>query len=516
LAGQEQDAPPAQKAAAMTNADVVALVKAGLSAEVVAAKIQSSATAFDTSTEALKALKDAGVPDPIILAMLQSGRADALPARGRLKDELTVAFQRLKNTVVTVWSEVGHGTGFIFSPEGLIMTNQHVVGPSEYIAVQFDAKRKVPAVFLAASPEKDVAVLWANLSLMPEAQVAPLAKTDGAQPTAVEGERVLTIGSPLNQRKIMTTGIISKVEERAILSDININPGNSGGPLFNSLGEVIGITTFGERAAAGPGPGISGIVRIEEAQPVIDLARGKMAMVERPAVRLLPVEPSDAFPAEPLKSVAMQEKFDYKQYLLGIGDYQVTLLTPPMLKWIEMTPEREAAKTKGKRNKKEGAVQGTFRPFDQFYAWREYVGDYRPVLLVRATPELGESFWGTFGRGIAANYGVHVQAKLRFKTDFYKMRLKCGDKEVEPIQPGKIAHVLNESNYFVSVKDATFEGLYSYPADAINMSCGTVTVEIYSEKDPKKAETKKLDIKAIARVAEDFAPYLRSKSAENR
>ena len=161
-----------------------------------------------------------------------------------MTDELTTQFKRLQNSVVTVWSEFGHGTGFIVDSAGLVLTNQHVVGPSEYIAVQFDEQRKLAAVLLAADPEKDIAVLRTNLSEVAEAVVAPIAQSNSSEPLVVEGERVFTIGSPLHQTKILTTGIVSKLEAHAILSDININHGNSGGPLFNSVGSVVGITTF--------------------------------------------------------------------------------------------------------------------------------------------------------------------------------------------------------------------------------------------------------------------------------
>jgi S1-C subfamily serine protease len=217
---------------------------------------------------ALADLKRANVPDSVILAVV--GKATGPKAnndRRRLTDELTDSFKRLQTSVVTVWSEIGHGTGFIVDAAGLILTNQHVVGPSEYVAVQFDPARKIPAKLLAANPEKDIAVLWVNLELLPEATIAPLADARRDVPV-IEGERVLTIGSPLNQRKVMTTGIVSKVEARTLISDININHGNSGGPLFNSLGEVIGITTFGDITQQG-GPGISGIVRIEQAESLI-------------------------------------------------------------------------------------------------------------------------------------------------------------------------------------------------------------------------------------------------------
>ena len=178
----------------------------------------------------------------------------------RKLDDLTLMFQKYQKSVVTVWSEIGSGTGFIVESAGLVMTNQHVIGPSELISVQFDAKRKVAAKVLAFDAERDVAVLYADLSAFPGATVAPIAMAHGGRELAVEGERVFTIGSPLGLKKIITAGIVSKVEARAILSDVNINHGNSGGPLFNSLGEVIGITTF--LVPGSNGPGVAGIVRI--------------------------------------------------------------------------------------------------------------------------------------------------------------------------------------------------------------------------------------------------------------
>lgn len=91
-------------------------------------------------------------------------------------DDLTSVFKKYRDTVVTVWAEVGagHGTGFIVDPAGLVITNQHVVTTSEYIAVQFDQDRTLPAIVLASDPTKDVAVLWVNVSKVPEAQAAPL------------------------------------------------------------------------------------------------------------------------------------------------------------------------------------------------------------------------------------------------------------------------------------------------------------------------------------------------------
>jgi hypothetical protein len=64
---------------------------------------------------------------------------------------------------------------------------------------------------------------------------------------------------------------------------------------------------------------------------------------------------------------------------------------------------------------------------------------------------------------------------MRFKTDFYRMRLKCGDQEIEPIQPGKVAKVVDVHNYFMNATDASCEGLYTYPASAIAPACPSIS-----------------------------------------
>ena len=421
-------------------------------------------------------------------------------------DNLAVVYKKYRNSVVTVLAEYGpaKGTGFIIDSSGLILTNQHVVRSSQWIAVQVDESHRLPATLLAADSEKDVAVLRINPAKVPD--ISPVTLLPPGGESAVEGERVFTIGSPLHQSKVMTTGIVSKVEKRAIISDVNINHGNSGGPLFNSQGVVIGITTFGDTKQGGPG--ISGILRIEQAGDIIAQAKLKMSGSALPSPEFLPNEPEDTYPLESIKKSAQIQKFDVHPYIFGVGDYDVEIITP-VLRYRHYSSEVRAARQKEKRNRKsQAAVTDTFQPLDELKGWEEYVGEYEPVIVILASPKLKETFWSAFSRGMAASNGyVTGPASMHFKTDFYKMKLFCGSEEVQPLMPGKAQRVLDVSNTAIRITDVTFDGFYEYSADSIRPDCGKLKLELFSEKEPDKPKVKDLEGKTVSTVFNDFQPY---------
>jgi S1-C subfamily serine protease len=445
----------------------------------------------------------------------------------RSRDNLTEFYQKYRDSVVTVWSEIGHGTGFIFDQNGLILTNQHVIGASEYVAIQFDEKRKVRATVIASDAERDIAVLVANLDAFSGSAVAaPLWKENGTGAAVIEGERVLAIGSPLSQRKIMTIGIVSKVERTAIIADININHGSSGGPLFNSVGQVVGITTF---AAQGGGPGstIAGIIRIEEAKSLIAQALAKLPSVPPPSKTLLPVEPTDSYSVQAIKAalgikpsdpylfealkqkVKPKKKVDLRLYAFSVGDFNVEIITPPM-KYRLRLGEDVAAASQAKRLKKAKAELQVPNPLGDLRNWEEYVGEYQPVINIYARSRLHEKFWSAFSRAMAATNGkASGPAQMVFRGDFQRMRLLCDDKEIEPIQPGKIVYPLNVSNRIVQIADASYAGMYTYPADAISPSC-KMELLVESVEKPDKPKFIQLNRKLVQQVADDFVPYFNS------
>jgi hypothetical protein len=104
---------------------------------------------------------------------------------------------------------------------------------------------------------------------------------------------------------------------------------------------------------------------------------------------------------------------------------------------------------------------------------------------------------------------------MHVKSDFLRMRLLCGEKEVEPIRPGRYPLSIEGRTATVKVNDATYAGSYTYTPDAISPECKTVNVEVYSVKEPDKPLVKTLEAKSVQKIWDDFEPYRKAKPATN-
>lgn len=218
----------------------------------------------------------------------------------RKVSEEAIIFRGTRDAVFTIYGDRSQVSGFLVDKVGLILTNSHVIAASIRLSVQLDRNTRVPAMLLAEDKQKDIAVLRGAPDVVKELPILKIADRPSTD-LAFEGEKVIAIGSPLNQTRILTSGIVSKVEERAIILDVNINPGNSGGPLINIDSEVIAINTF--RGPSLGGAGVSGSVPISIALPLLDQARGRLHE-QPPPPTLLPVAPEDPFPLEGVKWAA--------------------------------------------------------------------------------------------------------------------------------------------------------------------------------------------------------------------
>ena len=137
----------------------------------------------------------------------------------------------------------GAGSGFIISPDGVILTNAHVVRDASEVTVKLQDRREFRAKVLGSDPKTDVAVLKIEAKNLP---VVPIGKSSDLK----VGEWVIAIGSPFGLESSVTAGVVSakgrSIDEGNvpfIQTDVAVNPGNSGGPLFNTRGEVIGINS---------------------------------------------------------------------------------------------------------------------------------------------------------------------------------------------------------------------------------------------------------------------------------
>lgn len=136
----------------------------------------------------------------------------------------------------------GSGSGFIVSPDGVILTTAHVVDNAQEVIVQLTDKREFKAEVVAVDPLSDVAVLQVNAHDLPSVKPGDSSKLRA-------GEPVLSIGSPDSFQNTVTTGIVSATSRTLpdgnafpfFQTNVAVNPDNSGGPIFNRAGEVIGI-----------------------------------------------------------------------------------------------------------------------------------------------------------------------------------------------------------------------------------------------------------------------------------
>jgi S1-C subfamily serine protease len=142
----------------------------------------------------------------------------------------------------------GSGSGTILSPDGIVLTNNHVVEGASAIELALTDARRFPARILGRDPDTDIAVLRAETTdRLPAARL-------GNSKKLKPGQIAIAIGNPLGFESTVTAGIISAVGRSlraqngrligdVIQTDAALNPGNSGGPLVNSRAEVVGVNT---------------------------------------------------------------------------------------------------------------------------------------------------------------------------------------------------------------------------------------------------------------------------------
>ncbi len=249
--------------------------------------------------------------------------------------------ETLRPAVVNLRSERGRregsGSGILFTPDGFLLTNHHVIQGSQRVRVRLHDGRELQGQVIGADPWTDLAVVQAQASGLPYAAFG-----DSAQVRV--GQLVVAIGSPFGFESTVTAGVISALGrtlrsitghlvDNVIQTDAALNPGNSGGPLVDSRGQVIGINT----AIIRPAQGICFAIPINMAQHILPqllqhgrVVRGYLGV----HVRSVPIPPAVARRLEltqtqAVEVLAVEENGPADQAGLGEDDLILALGEQP-------------------------------------------------------------------------------------------------------------------------------------------------------------------------------------------
>jgi serine protease Do len=227
-------------------------------------------------------------------------------------------YEQASPAVVSINTEKTNGSGTIITPDGLVLTNAHVVAEETTVNVVLaDGQEMVADVVAFGDVGLDLAVLQIrDASNLPTVPIA-------ASGSVKVGQRAFAIGNPFGQfQGTLTVGIVSRIDpdRNLIQTDAAINPGNSGGPLLNSQGQLIGVNTaIFTRGRGGGNIGIGFAILVDQIPPFLQAVQDGTAPTESPSAQPMMFSQQDAEPIE-LDGPAVEGNLDNKDNILPVDN----------------------------------------------------------------------------------------------------------------------------------------------------------------------------------------------------
>ena len=423
-------------------------------------------------------------------ADVESG--DAATGKSSVETESAMLQARWQDSVVSIWTPTAHGSGFSIGANGLIATSQRIVGNATAIEVQLSSTLKVAANVVGTDAERGMALLSIDPKTAAAVQPVPLGCGQAQEPAA--DRKVITIGSTRHQLKRMTSGTMSGRAAHLISSDLDDRSGPRG------RSGVLSRRPSGRTDHARAGGNRRGRARRPDRRPV--RARG-VCGGEAEGRRRAEWNASSRGTGAAVSGRRAQGARHSHHRQADRVSHDVDRLRRGVHHACDglcraQSVRRTAAPPVERRRARSGA--GCHRPARGFQQLVRLRGRRSARPADSGDAEAGRGVLDEVARGAASTQGMSLPPIKRFKSGFARLRAFCGDAEVLPVHPFRLAQRVSET-------DAIYEGLYAFDPGALAPSCGSVKLTFYSEKAPEAGDSKVVDPKVVQQIWDDFEPY---------
>jgi hypothetical protein len=398
-------------------------------------------------------------------------------------------FNSVRTGVFTVMSNAGHGLGFFADASGLVITAANVVAGDSLVTVQIDDNTRVRARVVARDSVRNAAVLAISRSRCARCPVLPLAGADSVT-VPNPGDSIVAVGGVRPARQRMVRGTVTTADARTLRTSARVADGEAGAPIVSLGGAVLGMHGTGrEISAADLRTVLSGAQR---------LPGGGTASA--PSDSLLPVRPAMPFPAEPLQAVAASEGTDVmRRYLADGGNFDVFVMTPPLVAWRDARAKEVLARLKA--TPAGGTITADrIDPVQGWRGWDQCVSARCAMVLINVVPDrtpfLFHRLTGTVD---------FARANVRSVT------LMRDGMRVEPVEVAYFPAVLNTAEYAAARKPVFQQGLVMYRARefAPKPTGGMARYElvVVDATRPDRPVSIVIPPATVQAIINDFAPY---------